>query len=81
MLFRSIDNTELKGLFDFTLDLTPIENDPLQARGAAPTAADPTNGFARLAAAVEDQLGLRLESRKIPVENLVVDKVERLSPN
>jgi len=78
-----IDQTGLKGAFDFTLDLTPSADDPFQtaARGGIPQAADPTNGFGRIAEAVENQLGLRLESRKIPIEMLIIDHVERPSEN
>ena len=76
-----IDKTGLKGLFDFSIDLTPSENDlpPTAALGA--TAANPDNAFARLSAALEEQLGLRLEPRKIPVDNLIIDHVERPSEN
>jgi uncharacterized protein (TIGR03435 family) len=77
------DETGLKGLFDFTLDLTPRADDPLQAavRNGVPLAADPTNGFSRIAEAVENQLGLRLESRRIPTEMLIIDHVEHPSEN
>jgi uncharacterized protein (TIGR03435 family) len=78
-----IDNTGLQGLFDFTIDLTPRENDVSQVspNGRPAIAADPTNGWSRLSAAVEDQLGLKLEPTKVPTENVVVDKVDRLLPN
>jgi uncharacterized protein (TIGR03435 family) len=72
-----IDNTGLKGLFDFAIDLTHPENDPLQTAAAGITATNPDNAFARLSAAVEEQLGLRLEPRRIPVENLIIDHAER----
>src|SRR5262249_43535692 len=77
-----IDSTGLKRLFDFTIDLTPPQSDlpPISARGL-PTAADPTNGFARLSVAIEEQLGLKLEPRKVATEDLIVDKVGRLLPN
>lgn len=76
-----IDSTGLKGLFDFAIDLTHPENDPLQPGAAGVTATNPDNAFARLSAAVEDQLGLRLEPRRIPVENLIIDHAERPSAN
>jgi uncharacterized protein (TIGR03435 family) len=77
-----LDETGLKGLFDFTLDLTPPADDPLQATvRSVPVAPDPTNGFSRLAEAVENQLGLKLESRKIPTEMLIIDHVEHPSEN
>jgi uncharacterized protein (TIGR03435 family) len=76
-----VDKTGLKGLYNFTIDLTP--NDPLPAAGRGqPTAADPGNTlFYRLGVAVEDQLGLKLESQRVSVENLVIDSVEHPSEN
>jgi len=76
-----IDNTGLKGLFDFSVDLTHHDNDSLQTTAAGATAANPGDAFARLSAAVEDQLGLRLEPRRVTVENLIIDHVERPSAN
>jgi uncharacterized protein (TIGR03435 family) len=73
-----VDNTGLKGPYDFILDLTPSE-DPL--RGVISPAADPANGFGRVAAAVEDQLGLKLEPHKISVENFIIDHVDHPSEN
>jgi uncharacterized protein (TIGR03435 family) len=73
-----VDETGLKGAFDFTIDLTPADSDSTQA---APAASNPANAFARLSSAVEDQLGLRLEPRKISVENLVIAGVQQLSEN
>jgi uncharacterized protein (TIGR03435 family) len=73
-----VDETGLKGAFDFTIDLTPEESDSTQTAPAAP---NPANAFIRLSSAVEDQLGLRLEPRKISVENLVIAGVQHPSEN
>ena len=75
-----VDSTGLIGVYDFTIDLTPSEP-PEAARGGPAIALDPTQDFGRVSAAVEDQLGLRLDSRKITVESLIIDKVDRLSEN
>ena len=72
-----VDNTGLKGLFDFAIDLTPPENDPRPTDRPN----DPVSAFARLSSAIEDQLGLKLEPRKITVENLIIDHAERPSAN
>ena len=64
-----IDATELKGGFDFTLEWTPDETQPATGGDA---------GGASLFAAVQEQLGLKLEGRKAPVEILVVDHVEKV---
>jgi bla regulator protein blaR1 len=69
-----IDGTGLKGLYSFELEFA----DPrvLQATGAPEGDARPT-----LFAAVQDQLGLKLESGKGPAEVLVIDHIERPSEN
>ena len=80
-----IDHTGLKGNYDFKLTWTP---DPGQAGGfggppppgvEAPPPPDP-NGPS-IFTAVQEQLGLRLESQKGPVDLIVIDKVEKLSEN
>jgi uncharacterized protein (TIGR03435 family) len=73
-----VDETGLKGAFNFTIDLTPENSDATLATPAAP---NPASAFARLSSAVEDQLGLRLEPRKISVENLVIASVQKPSEN
>jgi len=60
-----VDRTGLEGMFNVTLQWTP---DTL--RDSNPTGAS-------LADAVQDQLGLKLESTTGPVEVLVIDRVER----
>lgn len=64
-----VDKTGLTGLYDFTLEWAPDD---------APT--DVTEGPS-IFTAVQEQLGLKLESTKAPVEVLVIDHVERPSAN
>lgn len=81
-----VDRTGLKGNFDFKLEWTP---DPGQGGGPfagppppgvdAPPPPDP-NGPS-VFTALQEQLGLRLESQKGPVEMVVVDRVEKPSEN
>jgi uncharacterized protein (TIGR03435 family) len=61
-----VDQTGLQGVFDFTLEWSPEEMKP----GAEATGAS-------LFTALQEQLGLKLESRKGPVEVLVVDHIEK----
>lgn len=68
-----IDGTGLAGTFDLHLNWAM---DPLTGRGAAPDPAGPS-----LFTALQDQLGLRLESAKGPVEVLVIDHIEKPSAN
>ena len=75
-----IDKTELAGTYD--VHLRWEREPPANAPGDAPTQAAPAGAHAAsLFDAMEQQLGLRLESARGPVEYLVVDRVERPSKN
>jgi uncharacterized protein (TIGR03435 family) len=65
-----VDQTGLRGSFDFKLDWTP-------AVRAAETSPGPSGGQT-VFEAVETQLGLKLERRKLPLPVIVVDRVERV---
>lgn len=74
------DNTKLTGLFDFALTFTTdpgLGNGPFgpPPAGAPPIAADPN--APNLFTAVQEQLGLRLDSVRTPVDVVVVIRVER----
>jgi len=74
-----VDKTGLEGLYEVTLKFTP-ENIP--PPGSAPPgfpAVDP-NGPS-IFTALQEQLGLKLDSQRAPVEVLVVDRAERLTEN
>lgn len=66
------DATGLAGVFDFTLEWSPSAD--LRVTSADGAAAADTQGPS-IFTALEEQLGLRLESRKGPVEILVVDRI------
>jgi uncharacterized protein (TIGR03435 family) len=72
------DRTGLPGKYDFQLEWTP-DSGPCRA-AADGGGADPA-GLPSFFAALQQQLGLRLEAAKGPVEVLVVDRVERPSEN
>jgi uncharacterized protein (TIGR03435 family) len=67
-----VDRTGLNGVFEFELRWSP---DDARATATAP------NDSPSIFAALQEQLGLRLESRRGPVEFLVVDSVERPAPD
>jgi bla regulator protein BlaR1 len=79
-----IDRTGLKGNFDFKLEWTP---DPGQSGGpfGGPPGADapppPDPNGPSIFTALQEQLGLRLESTKGPVEILIIDRIEKPSEN
>lgn len=66
-----VDRTGLKGKYDFTLRWTPaIQTEDQNA--------DPTPS---LFVALQEQLGLRLTTKKAPVDVLVIDSIGTSSPN
>jgi len=70
-----VDRTGLKGVYDYDLDTarpTPAASAPTD--GAIAEAADPGPDFAT---ALERQLGLRLEKKKVSVDIIVVDQIAR----
>jgi uncharacterized protein (TIGR03435 family) len=68
---KVIDRTGLPGRYDFSLDLTPY----LPAGGERPDLPG------MMLTAIREQLGLKLTAIRAPVEMLVVDHVEKPSPN
>jgi bla regulator protein blaR1 len=76
MMRRTVRNeTGLEGLFDLKLEWTP-DAAPGAPDKPAETATGPT-----LLTALQEQLGLKLESKKGPVEILVIDRAERPTEN
>jgi uncharacterized protein (TIGR03435 family) len=73
-----VDKTGLTGKYDFSL---AFSRDGLRPRGpaAAPdaTPADPSGGPSLLNA-VQEQLGLKLESKKDPIDILVLDHIDKV---
>jgi len=69
-----VDRTGLKGSYDFTLDYYagPGGRGVEEGREPAPDANGPS-----IHKALREQLGLELESQRVPVEMLVVEHVER----
>lgn len=68
-----LDRTGLTGPFDIDLKFTP---DPL-----GPGVGDPATDVPSLFVAIQEQLGLKLEAMRAPVDVLVIDSAERPSEN
>jgi uncharacterized protein (TIGR03435 family) len=66
-----IDNTGFTNLFSVRLEFAPVALQVAPADSSVPPLFD----------ALQEQLGLRLEPGRAPVEVLVIDRVERPSPN
>jgi uncharacterized protein (TIGR03435 family) len=62
-----VDMSGIKGVFDITLEWAPDD-------------ADPSSGPS-IFAALQEQLGLRLETEKAPVETIVIDRIEKPAGN
>jgi uncharacterized protein (TIGR03435 family) len=77
-----VDQTGLAEKYDFIVKFTP---DPGQmagfGQGGPPPAADNPDAPPDLFAAFQQQLGLKIETSKAPVDVLVIDKVEKPSAN
>jgi uncharacterized protein (TIGR03435 family) len=74
-----VDLTRLSGIFDFTLEFAPIAG-PGSEPGTTGSASDQP-ALPSMFTALEEQLGLKLESRKGPVDVIVIDHVEKPSEN
>ncbi len=78
------DETALKGTYDFTLHWTSDQSQPTTFKLPSPaTESAPPSGSSgpSLFSALQEQLGLKLESAKAPVEVLMIDHIERPSEN
>ncbi len=72
-----IDKTGLTGHYDFTLKWTPAQKEPamLEEDGA------PSPSTASIIAAVQEQLGLKLEPQTAPMQVYAIDHVEQPAQN
>ena len=77
-----IDKTGLKGLYDIKLQWTPEFGQGLAAPGSPEPTPPPVDvSGPSIFTAIQEQLGLRLESAKGPVEVLVIDSVQKPTEN
>jgi uncharacterized protein (TIGR03435 family) len=75
----TVDRTGLPGIYDIDLEWLP---DQLPPPGSLPAGLSPPPSDApSLFTAVQEQLGLRLDSQRGPVEVLVIDSAERPTPD
>jgi uncharacterized protein (TIGR03435 family) len=72
-----VDKTGLSGKYDFDLEWAPDESQ-FGGEGPAASAEAPSAPFFT---AIQQQLGLKLEATRGPIEALVVDAAERPSAN
>jgi uncharacterized protein (TIGR03435 family) len=77
-----IDKTSLTGFYDIKLQWTPdIGQGFVKPGGAEPAPPPPDTSGPSIFTAIQEQLGLRLESGKGPVEILMIDSVQKPAEN
>ena len=79
-----VDQTGLKDKFDFKLQWTPDDSQFAQLKNALPATPPVAVKYANAASlytAVQEQLGLKITATKASVDVIVIDHVEKPSPN
>lgn len=74
-----IDKTGLSGNYDFTLNTPEARDGVFGQLTPEAAAADPNN--ASIFTALQEQLGIKLESTKGPIQILVIDRAEKPATN
>jgi uncharacterized protein (TIGR03435 family) len=65
-----VDLTELKGRYDITLELAKYIPDR--------SSTEPMDPLAIITRGLQDELGLKIEPRKLPIDLVIVDRAEKL---
>ena len=73
-----VDHTGLKGFWDFTLEFVP---DGMSERRGPDGAILPPLDGPNIYTALREQLGLKMQSQKIPVDVYIIDHVEKPTAN
>jgi uncharacterized protein (TIGR03435 family) len=79
-----VDKTGLTGDYDFTMKWTPDLGESMKPKGlpeGPPAEAPQPSDGPSLFTAIQEQLGLKLEGQKGPVETFVIDRAEKPSEN
>jgi uncharacterized protein (TIGR03435 family) len=76
-----VDQTGLEGKYDFTVKFTPEAGQMAGFGGGGPPPPPNPDAPPDLFAAFTQQLGLKIETSKAPVDVLVIDKIEKPTAN
>jgi uncharacterized protein (TIGR03435 family) len=76
-----VDHTGLTDRYDFNFKWTPDDSQFVQFRGSSPLPTPRDDAPPSLYTAAQEQLGLKFESTKAPDDVIVIDHVEKPSPN
>jgi uncharacterized protein (TIGR03435 family) len=76
-----VDKTGIEGRFNASFQWTPDQ--PMRLKSGEPAPAPPPDATPgpSIFTAIQEKLGLRLESRKVPTEVIVIDRAQRPSEN
>jgi len=75
-----MDATGINGRYDITVNFTPPAAIPSVATKGGDALASEPDGTISIFEALDKQLGLKLESRKVTAPVLVIDHVEEMPP-
>ena len=73
-----LERTGLEGVYDWTLQWTPAFN---AAPGGAAPVVNPAAGEVSLFTALREQLGLKLDAQRAPIDVLVIDSAALPTPD
>jgi uncharacterized protein (TIGR03435 family) len=76
-----IDKSGIPGKYDIKLEWTPDEGQPALGPGPAPAPPPADTAGPSIYTAVQEQLGLKLDSQKAPLDVLVIDNAAKPSDN
>jgi uncharacterized protein (TIGR03435 family) len=76
-----VDKTGIEGRFDASFQWTPDQPMRLKSGDPAPAPTPDAAPGPSIFTAIQERLGLRLESRKVPTEVIVIDHANRPSEN
>jgi len=71
-----IDQTGLTGRFNYALDINAYVTDEVR-KSQGPGGGPPPDAPSIIAQAIQAQLGLKLDAKKVPLEMIVVDRLEK----
>ena len=78
-----IDKTGIEGLYNVSMQWTPDPSNPLLNKSGMPDPGPPIDAAPgpTIYTVLQEKLGLKLESRKIPVDVIMIDQARRPSAN
>ncbi len=78
-----VDQTGIEGNYDVSFQWTPDSSEPRMSKSGEPLPAPPSDAVPgpSIFTALQEKLGLKLESRKVPVEVIVIERASRPTEN